>query len=63
VFMALKVNVPVKLLVTLADATGCDAAIMIAPAGFLTDAYEAPFGRILRNLIERRYSNIARRRR
>ena len=63
VLVALKIHIAQKLLVPPADATRGDPAVMIAAAGFLANTNETPFRRIFCNLIERRYSNIARRRR
>ena len=63
VFIAFEIDDAVKLLVPPADTAGCDTAKMIPAARFLADAYQAPLGMILSNLIERRHSDVARRRR
>jgi hypothetical protein len=61
--LAFEIHIAQKLFVPPADAARRDPAEVIPTARFLANTNETPFRRIFCNLIERRHSDIARRRR
>src|SRR5439155_8141004 len=61
VLVAFEIDQPNFLLVSTSDSAACDAAIAVAPAGFLANLDQVLFRFTLGNLVKRRNRDIARR--